>query len=237
LSYIVPYGRFLEWLSGYNGETQGQYKLRYDLYISLIRRFLEPIVVDETWYADEYPGVARGVSAGRFKSCRQHYLVHGYFEGRRPFPKSAGGKIPKAFAAVAESTTFAPSRDGLYVVTTLDVLTNQIRSILAATPVDEGWYRSTYPSADRAIATGRFASARQHFVTYGYEEGRWPFEMMVDEEWYLSRYKDVARSISNGTLGSAKDHFKMVGYQEGRFPAPPSQSNPLNSPPPSGALQ
>jgi hypothetical protein len=39
---------------------------------------------------------------------------------------------------------------------------------------------------------GVIKSAREHFISDGYFEGRLPFEMKVDETWYLDQNPDVA---------------------------------------------
>jgi hypothetical protein len=38
---------------------------------------------DEAWYLANYPDVASQVQAGRIRSGRQHYIRHGFYEGRR----------------------------------------------------------------------------------------------------------------------------------------------------------
>jgi hypothetical protein len=41
-------------------------------------------LVDEAWYLAQYPDVARGVSAGHFRSGEHHYVACGILEGRLP---------------------------------------------------------------------------------------------------------------------------------------------------------
>jgi hypothetical protein len=94
-----------------------------------------------------------------------------------------------------------------------------MKKFLQAVPIDESWYRATYPDVDEAIKAGTYRSARQHFVDHGYFEGRRPFALNVDETWYLQQYPDVAGSIETGAVTSARDHFDRHGYEEGRAPA------------------
>jgi hypothetical protein len=61
-------------------------------------------------------------------------------------------------------------------------------------------------------------SARQHFLSDGYFEGRRPFPIIVDEKWYLATNPDVADSIRAGIVASAQEHFDKDGYREGRLP-------------------
>jgi hypothetical protein len=46
------------------------------------------IVVDPDWYLSTYPDVAGALMKGRFRSALQHYLAHGFQEGRLPVPPS-----------------------------------------------------------------------------------------------------------------------------------------------------
>jgi len=42
------------------------------------------VEVDEAWYCRTYPDVAEALNAGAYTSAREHFVKHGYFEGRRP---------------------------------------------------------------------------------------------------------------------------------------------------------
>ncbi|HET6184652.1 MAG TPA: hypothetical protein VFA03_13805 [Acetobacteraceae bacterium] len=93
-----------------------------------------------------------------------------------------------------------------------------LRMLLAGVEVDEAWYRRTYEDIDRAVQTGEVISARQHFISDGYFEGRIPAPIEVDEAWYLTQYPDVAESVRRGEFRSAQHHFQEDGYREGRLP-------------------
>jgi hypothetical protein len=94
-----------------------------------------------------------------------------------------------------------------------------IRMYLYGTNVDEDWYVSNYPDVAEAIKSGVYASAKAHFVSHGYFEGRIPFPMNVDEGWYLKSYEDIAGAVKEGKIASAQAHFSEFGYAEGRLPA------------------
>lgn len=51
-----------------------------------------------------------------------------------------------------------------------------VRHVLVAIPVDEDWYRATYPGVAAEIAAGTYVSAAHHFALHGYFEDRRPFE-------------------------------------------------------------
>jgi hypothetical protein len=107
----------------------------------------------------------------------------------------------------------------LKVDMTYDELLELVKTFLRAVPLDETWYRTTYPDVDEAIRSGAYRSARQHFVDHGYFEGRRPFELQVDEAWYLKTYPDVKGGVESGEVSSALDHYVRLGYEEGRKPA------------------
>jgi len=94
-----------------------------------------------------------------------------------------------------------------------------VQQLLHSIEVDEAWYRKTYPDVGLAIDEGKWSSAKDHFVEYGYFEGRMPYDMWVDEAWYEQAYDDVRNGIEKAEIASAKEHFIKHGYAEGRRPA------------------
>jgi len=50
----------------------------------LIARLLTGWPFDEQWYHKAYPDVATAVQSGKVKSAQDHYVEHGYIEGRLP---------------------------------------------------------------------------------------------------------------------------------------------------------
>jgi hypothetical protein len=100
----------------------------------------------------------------------------------------------------------------------LEDIEDFIRSMLLAVPLDEEWYRRTYPDIDEAVSEGMVRNGRDHFIRDGYFEGRRPFEMTVDEEWYLAQHADIGTAVAEGRITSASDHFASHGYAEGRLP-------------------
>jgi Macrocin-O-methyltransferase (TylF) len=93
-----------------------------------------------------------------------------------------------------------------------------IPKLLQVVSVDEAWYRSRYPDVAKAIDAGETRSARDHFITAGYMEGRLPFEHELDEEWYLNTYPDIVSELGSGDIQTARQHYDEHGYQEGRLP-------------------
>jgi hypothetical protein len=89
---------------------------------------------------------------------------------------------------------------------------------LGSLPFDEAWYTQTYPDVTEGIRQGKFRSGKQHFLEFGYIEGRLPSAPELDAEWYARTYPDVAHGIASGKLRNAMEHFVYFGYREGRHP-------------------
>ncbi len=123
------------------------------------------------------------------------------------------------FNVLKSSVRLLSVKGQLKVDMSYDELLDLVKSFLRAVPIDETWYRTTYPDVDEAIRNGAYRSARQHFVDHGYFEGRRPYELEVDEAWYMKTYPDIQESVKTGEVESALDHFVRHGYEEGRRPA------------------
>lgn len=123
------------------------------------------------------------------------------------------------FGVLKNSIKLASVKGQLKVDMTYDEFLDLVKKFLQAVPIDERWYRTTYPDVDDAIKAGAYRSARQHFVEHGYFEGRRPFDLEVDEAFYVRQYPDIQDSVNKGLVGSAREHFIKNGYEEGRVPS------------------
>ena len=123
------------------------------------------------------------------------------------------------FAALRHSLKLVSVKGEIKFDMSYEEFLGVVRQFLLAVPIDEAWYRATYPDVDAAIVAGEYRSARQHFVAHGYFEGRRPFEPEIDEAYYTRRYADIAPSVASGAVASALDHFIRHGYDEGRTPS------------------
>lgn len=79
-------------------------------------------------------------------------------------------------------------------------------------------YLEENPDIADALKVGKIESARLHYETYGYWEGRRGATPKVDERWYRQTYPDVAAAIEDGEIGSAKQHYLVSGVNEFRSP-------------------
>ena len=50
----------------------------------MFRVALSSVTVDEAWYLGQVPGLRQDIQNGKFESPAEHYLTHGYLEGRLP---------------------------------------------------------------------------------------------------------------------------------------------------------
>jgi hypothetical protein len=105
--------------------------------------------------------------------------------------------------------TLTCDRDGFVTILT---------EMLKAAPFDEEWYLERYPDVAQAVENGEFVSAREHYVRFGYFEGRLPGLNGFDFRAYCALYPDLADILFEpGSDGKAKAHFIEYGYREGRF--------------------
>jgi tetratricopeptide (TPR) repeat protein len=87
--YIPPFNLVRNIAGITAAEGKPRVTLSYGDFIKIIRRLLAGVTVDEAWYLQRYVDVANAVAAGKVGSARQHFINHGYFEGRLPGPVQA----------------------------------------------------------------------------------------------------------------------------------------------------
>lgn len=100
-----------------------------------------------------------------------------------------------------------------------DRLKQALAPVISCIEFDEEFYVRQYVDVAEKLQSGGLASARDHYIHYGYFEDRFPRSIQVDEPWYLENYKDVAEAVSSGDILSAKQHFLTSGFKEGRLPS------------------
>jgi len=80
---------------------------------------------------------------------------------------------------------------------------------------DEGAYLDKNGDVAAAVSNGGFGSGYEHFVNFGWLEGREP-NSLYDEEYYLSENADVANAVEQGGFQSGLHHFLLFGHREDR---------------------
>jgi hypothetical protein len=86
VKYLPPFDlirRSVE-ISTVKGELR--VSVSYDDFVRILQLLISGIAVDEAWYREEYPDIARAIQEGKIESAKRHFVDDGYFEGRRPFP-------------------------------------------------------------------------------------------------------------------------------------------------------
>ena len=80
---VQPFSVLQKELEGMVGRSDGDENMAAEL-----RPVLEPVLArkpfDEKWYLAAYPDVAKAALADGKVSSHEHFIRHGYFEGRRP---------------------------------------------------------------------------------------------------------------------------------------------------------
>ena len=83
--YVPPF----EIIKGMLNLTASRGKTRvamtYEELQTMIRTLLVAIDVDEAFYLERNPDVASGIRDGSIGSAQEHFVDHGYFEGRLPY--------------------------------------------------------------------------------------------------------------------------------------------------------
>jgi hypothetical protein len=85
VKYLPPF----EIIKGMLNLTSTRGKTRVDMtyedFQQMIRTLLSVIEVDEAFYLSRNPDVSEGIRGGGIRSAREHFVDHGYFEGRLPY--------------------------------------------------------------------------------------------------------------------------------------------------------
>jgi hypothetical protein len=105
------------------------------------------------------------------------------------------------------------------VVLSIGLFQFLLQAALGTADFDEEQYLAANPDVRSKLAKSREFTPAQHFVGYGYFEGRRGGLPRVDEQWYLQTYPDVAQAVNKGQIASASEHFEIIGAGEGRAPS------------------
>lgn len=82
---------------------------------------------------------------------------------------------------------------------------------------DPDFYLTRQPHVRTEIASGRFASALEHFVRVGMRAG-YSFLPDFDRDYYLANHPDLVEALAGGFIPSAEWHFVTSGARENRQP-------------------
>jgi hypothetical protein len=84
--YLPPFEAIKGLITLTSSRGRTRVDMTYDDMQTLIKTLLSVVAVDETFYLSRNRDVAEGVALGTIRSARDHFINHGYFEGRQPYP-------------------------------------------------------------------------------------------------------------------------------------------------------
>jgi hypothetical protein len=85
MKYLPPFSVIEKKVASINEGCRNENGTTNDDLIDLIKHFLRAIPVDEIWYCKSYPDVAEAIAKKVHRSATEHFVEHGYFEGRQPY--------------------------------------------------------------------------------------------------------------------------------------------------------
>lgn len=83
---------------------------------------------------------------------------------------------------------------------------------------DEKDYLAKNPDVHAGIKDGTVQNAKDHFLRFGYLEGRVGGINLVDENWYQTANPDVSKAIARKEFRAGTDHYVKAGANEWRSP-------------------
>jgi len=80
---------------------------------------------------------------------------------------------------------------------------------------DENTYLQQHSDVADAVADGRLGSGFEHWVKFGFNEGRIP-QIAFKENFYLDFNPDVTEAVTNGNFATGFEHYALFGALENR---------------------
>jgi hypothetical protein len=85
MEYVTPFDIIKRELNLHATQGSVRINVTYEEFMTIVKRLLGAVAVDEDWYRKTYPDVAEGIEAGVQPAAKEHFIQHGYFEGRLPY--------------------------------------------------------------------------------------------------------------------------------------------------------
>jgi hypothetical protein len=78
-------------------------EIEREAFVTLIKKLLLAVDIDEDWYRKQNPDVDAAIATGTYRSGKHHFVEEGYFEGRRGGPVKVDEEwYKKTYPDVAE---------------------------------------------------------------------------------------------------------------------------------------
>jgi hypothetical protein len=121
----------------------------------------------------------------------------------------------QTYAALLERRLIVPSASQPYLAIDQHFFFfDQFTHALSHIYFDEAWYLAKYRDIPEAVEKGMVASARHHYVRFGFYEHRLPYKIAVDEAWYLETYPDVKTAVEKRTSHRDRRISRQMGSAE-----------------------
>jgi hypothetical protein len=213
-----------------------------DLYISDqgYRKFSPNPLFDERWYLAFNGDVRDAVAREEYLSGFDHFVQHGWREGRRPnnlvFADSAWRLTPidplsedkfdspTYLASNSEARDFIAAFPWVRPFEFFDRYGRRLKRTVVDVPGIEPMFRSEF---DAEYYTRTYLSSLSstdlqmepfsHYYHIGSLQGYSP-NSWFSEEFYLAFYRDVREAVKRGELRCGFHHFMLSGEAEGRMP-------------------
>jgi hypothetical protein len=102
--YLPPFEVIKTMLNLTTARGKTRVDMTYEEMQKMIRTLLSAVEVDEAFYLARNQDVADGIRKGSIRSAHEHFVDHGYFEGRQPYPLKVDEKwYLETHADVAET--------------------------------------------------------------------------------------------------------------------------------------
>lgn len=85
MRYLPPFAVVRRMIRRTTSGDRTRSDLAFEDLQQVIRTLLTVVEVDEVFYLERNADVAKGVEEGLIRSAQDHFVNHGYFEGRMPY--------------------------------------------------------------------------------------------------------------------------------------------------------
>jgi len=110
VNYLPPFEVIKGMMNLTTSRGKTRVEMTYEDMQKVIRVLLSAVPVDEAFYLERNADVADGIRAGTIRSAREHFIDHGYFEGRLPYRI----KVDEDWYLTTHGDVAQTVRDGLY---------------------------------------------------------------------------------------------------------------------------
>ena len=101
------------------------------------------------------------------------------------------------------------------IITKISKESRDVANDIIGNYFDSDWYLKTYPDAKKAIASGKFQNALEHYLEIGTKEIRSP-NATFDENYYLNSDVSARMAVEQGHSKSGYHHFLVFGGIKGK---------------------